>query len=206
MGPRSHCNAMVAPALPVPPRAPGTTVGPSSWIRDGTINPDLKYLSDAHRLEVYKGVAEATRLLHAHGYLVICVTNQSGIERGFYTVEDVERIHTRVNEILVREGGRIDAFYYCPHAPETGCRCRKPGTELFERAAAAFSLEMAASAIIGDRPLDMEAGQRLGLLTVLVPSLGHDPEVALEMRTRGVRADRTALSFRQAAAHLLARG
>ncbi len=174
--------------------------------RDGTVNPDLRYLSDAHRLEVYRGVAEATRLLHSHGYLVICVTNQSGIERGFYTLEDVERIHARVNEILAKEGGGIDAFYYCPHAPETGCRCRKPGTELFERATAAFSLDLGASAIIGDRSLDIEAGQRLGLLTVLVPSAGHDAEVAREMRDRGLRSDRMALSFRQAAAHVMARG
>lgn len=197
---------MTVDAGPAPPR-PSQHHRRAVFVdRDGTINPDLKYLSDAHRLEVYKGVAEATRLLHAHGYLVVCVTNQSGIERGFYTVEDVERIHARVNEILAKDGGGIDAFYYCPHAPETGCRCRKPGTELFERATSAFALDLSASAIIGDRSLDMEAGKRLGLLTVLVPSPGHELEVAREMRERGLVADRMALSFRQAAAHLLARG
>src|SRR5579863_24989 len=206
MGTRSHVGDMGGPVV-APPSPPTRHRRRAVFVdRDGTINPDLRYLSDAHRLEVYKGVAEATRLLHAHGYLVLCVTNQSGIERGFYTVEDVERIHTRVNEILAKEGGGIDAFYYCPHAPETGCRCRKPGTELFERAASAFSLDLPACAMIGDRSLDMEAGQRLGLLTVLVPSPGHEVTVDQEMVERGVRADRRALSFRQAAAHLLARG
>jgi D-glycero-D-manno-heptose 1,7-bisphosphate phosphatase len=196
---------MEAPGASLPPRSPAHRR--AVFVdRDGTINPDLRYLADAQRLEVYRGVAEATRLLHAHGYLVICVTNQSGIERGFYTVEDVERIHARVNEILRREGGGVDAFYYCPHAPETGCQCRKPGTELFLRAAQAFSLDMAAGAIIGDRSLDIEAGERLGLLTVLVPSAGHDGEVQREMQQRGLRADRVALSFRQAVAHVLARG
>jgi len=197
---------MQAAAASTPPRLPGRHRRAVFVDRDGTVNPDLRYLADAHRLEVYRGVAEATRLLHLHGYLVICVTNQSGIERGFYTVEDVERIHARVNEILRPQGGGIDVFYYCPHAPETHCRCRKPGTELFERAQASFSIDMAASAIIGDRSLDIEAGHRLGLLTILVPSPGHETEVGREMDERGLRADRLAASFRQAAAHLLARG
>lgn len=174
--------------------------------RDGTINPDLRYLADASRLEVYKGVAEAIRLLRAHGYVVVCVTNQSGIERGFYTVEDVERIHRRVNEILAPEGAKIDAFYYCPHAPETGCRCRKPGTELFERAERDLHLMRGGSAVIGDRVLDIEAGERLGLLTLLVASPGHDDEVAREVVARGVRPDLTAPSMRAAAARLLSVG
>ena len=174
--------------------------------RDGTINPDLRYLADASRLEVYRGVAEAIRLLHAHGYAVVCVTNQSGVERGFYTVEDVERIHRRVNEILAPEGARVDAFYYCPHAPETGCACRKPGTELFERAERDLHLARAGSAMIGDRTLDIEAGERLGLLTVLVAASGHESDVAREVAERGVRPDITAPSMRAAAARLLAIG
>jgi D-glycero-D-manno-heptose 1,7-bisphosphate phosphatase len=174
--------------------------------RDGTVNPDLRYLKDAERLEVFRGVAEAVRLLHLHGYLVVCVTNQSGIERGFYTADDVERIHRRVNEILRPEGAAIDAFYYCPHAPETGCRCRKPGTELFERAEADFRIVRAGSAIIGDRGLDIEAGDGLGLLTALVPSPGHAEEVDREMRARGIRPDIVAPSMRAAAARILAIG
>lgn len=174
--------------------------------RDGTINPDLRYLSDASRLEVYRGVAEAIRLLRAHGYLVVCVTNQSGIERGFYTAEDVERIHHRVNEILAVEGARVDAFYYCPHAPDAGCACRKPGTELFERAERELHLARGGSAVIGDRAIDIEAGERLGLLTILVASPGHESEVAREIGARNVRPDLSAPSMRAAAARLLAIG
>jgi histidinol-phosphate phosphatase family protein len=174
--------------------------------RDGTVNPDLRYLKDADRLEVFRGVAEAVRLLHQHGYLVVCVTNQSGIERGFYSVEDVERIHRRVNEILRGEAASIDAFYYCPHAPETGCRCRKPGTELFERAERDLGIVRSGSAIIGDRGLDIEAGDRLGLLTALVPSPGHEEEVDQELHARGVRPDLVAPTMRAAAARILAIG
>ena len=174
--------------------------------RDGTVNPDLRYLKDAERLEVFRGVAEAVRLLHQHGYLVVCVTNQSGIERGFYTVQDVERIHRRVNEILRTEAAAIDAFYYCPHASETGCRCRKPGTELFERAERDLGIVRSGSAIIGDRGLDIEAGNRLGLLTALVPSPGHQAEVDQELHVRGVRPDILAPTMRAAAARILAIG
>jgi D-glycero-D-manno-heptose 1,7-bisphosphate phosphatase len=174
--------------------------------RDGTINPDLKYLADASRLEVFRGVAEAIRLLRAHGFVVVCITNQSGVERGFYTTEDVERIHVRVNEILAREGTRVDAFYYCPHAPERGCACRKPGTELFERAERDLGLARAGSAVIGDRTLDVEAGERLGLLTILVPSPGHEEEADPSAGSARVRPDLTARSMRAAAARLLAVG
>ncbi len=174
--------------------------------RDGTLNPDLHYLADAARLEVYRGVAEGLRLLRAHGYLVVCVTNQSGIERGFYTEDEVARIHARLNEILEREGTRVDAFYYCPHAPEAGCACRKPGVGLFEQAERDLAIDRAGSALVGDRSLDIEAGTRLGLFTVLVPSRGHEREIARELGERQLAADVVAPSFRAAACHILAHG
>jgi D-glycero-D-manno-heptose 1,7-bisphosphate phosphatase len=174
--------------------------------RDGTINPDLKYLREAERLEVYRGVIEGIRLLKAHGYLVLCVTNQSGIERGLYTEEDVARIHARANEILGRGGVSVDRFYYCPHAPETRCECRKPGTKLFRDAARDFGVAWGPSAMIGDRVLDVEAGERLGLLTVLVPSRGHRREVLAEFEGRARPADLVAPSFYAAATRILHRG
>ena len=174
--------------------------------RDGTINPDLKYLSDAARLEVFRGVADGIRLLRAHGYLVLCVTNQSGIERGFYSEGEVRRIHQRVNEILHRRGTKVDAFYYCPHAPETGCACRKPGIELFQRAEREWGISFAGSAIIGDRPMDVEAGETLGLLTAVVPPPGEGAALEAELRQRHVVPDIRAQSFWGAAMRILAIG
>ncbi|MFY9717582.1 MAG: HAD family hydrolase [Thermoplasmata archaeon] len=174
--------------------------------RDGTLNPDLHYLKDADRLEVFSGVGEALRLARAQGWLVLCVTNQSGIERGFYTEEDVHRIHERLNAILAPAGGRIDAFYYCPHAPEHGCRCRKPGTELFERAQREWSVDFARSAMIGDRVIDTEAGQKLGLRTALVRWPLHAREVDAEFRAHGVTPEIVAESFAEAVRQLLSRG
>ncbi|MCI4370417.1 MAG: HAD family hydrolase [Thermoplasmata archaeon] len=174
--------------------------------RDGTLNPDLHYLSEAARVEVFRGVAEGLRLLRSHGYLAVCVTNQSGIERGFYSDADVRAIHARVNTILAAEGTTVDRFYFCPHAPDSHCRCRKPGVELFERAQSDLGVEFATSAIVGDRSLDIEAGERLGLLTVLVPPPGHGAAVAEEIRATGVRPDVVAPSFFAAARRILNRG
>jgi D-glycero-D-manno-heptose 1,7-bisphosphate phosphatase len=174
--------------------------------RDGTLNPDLHYLKDAERIELFRGVGNALSLARAHGFLTICVTNQSGVERGLYADADVERIHARLNELLVPHRARIDAFYYCPHAPEHGCACRKPGTLLFERARDAWDLDLGSSAIIGDRGLDIEAGHRLGMLTALVPRPGLEQAAEEELAERGVRADVTASTFANATLRILARG
>ncbi len=194
---------------PAPAPAPGPSGGPRRAVfvdRDGTLNPDLHYLKEAERLEVYEGVSDGLRLLRAHGYLVVCVTNQSGIERGFYTAEDVERIHARLNRLLGAGGAAVDRFYYCPHAPESHCACRKPGTELFERAARDLGIAFPPSAIIGDRGLDVAAGERLGLLTVLVPSRGHRDEVLREAEAAPPMPDLVAPSFYEAAVRILHRG
>jgi D-glycero-D-manno-heptose 1,7-bisphosphate phosphatase len=174
--------------------------------RDGTLNPDLHYLRDAGRLELFRGVGDALRLAREHGQVVVCVTNQSGIDRGLYTAEDVERIHRRLNELLAPHGARVDAFYYCPHAPERGCACRKPGTELFERATADLQLDLGSSALVGDRLVDVEAGRRLGLLTAVVRTPGHEELVDRELADAHVVPDLAADSFRGAVARLLARG
>ena len=174
--------------------------------RDGTLNPDLHYLREAERLEILHGVGDGLRWLREHGYVVVCVTNQSGIERGFYTEEDVHRIHRRVNEILKPRRAAVDAFYYCPHAPERGCACRKPGVELFRRAEKDLALDLAASAIVGDRALDVEAGERLGLLTAAVPHRSGHAAFRRELASAGVEPDIFASTFAGAAVRILARG
>jgi histidinol-phosphate phosphatase family protein len=174
--------------------------------RDGTLNPDLHYLKDADRLEVFRGVGAALALAKQHGYLVVCVTNQSGVERGFYSRDDVERIHRRLNDILQPSEGTIDAFYYCPHAPERGCACRKPGTLLFEEARRDWNIDFGSSAIIGDRNLDIEAGHRLGLFSVFVPNPSHPDSFGTEFPRGAVSPDLVAGSFAEAVDRILARG
>jgi D-glycero-D-manno-heptose 1,7-bisphosphate phosphatase len=174
--------------------------------RDGTLNPDLHYLKDAGRLELCRGVGNALSLARDHGYLVVCVTNQSGIERGFYTSDDVDRIHVRLNELLRPYHTQVDAFYFCPHAPQTGCSCRKPGTGLFEQAQKDWNIDFATSAVIGDMAIDVEAGRKLGLLAAHVPPFGHAAAARAELRAQGCSADIEADSFVQAVFRVLARG
>jgi len=174
--------------------------------RDGTLNPDLHYLKDADRLELFRGVGDALALARRHGYRIICVTNQSGIDRGLYTREDVERIHHRLNELLRPSQTAVDAFYYCPHAPERKCACRKPGTLLFEEARRDWNVDFAGSAIVGDRRLDIEAGHRLGLLTALVPGRNHGAATAAEFAHDTLRPEIVADSFENAVFRILARG
>lgn len=174
--------------------------------RDGTLNPDFRYLAEAERLELFRGVGQALWLARAHGYLIICVTNQSGVSRGLYSSEVVEEIHRRLNDLLAPEHAAVDAFYYCPHAPEDRCGCRKPGTDLFQRARSDWQIDFATSAIIGDRALDVQAGDRLGLLTAVVPPPGAIEVVEAELRAEGVRPEIRASSFFGAVARILARG
>ncbi len=174
--------------------------------RDGTLNPDFHYLKDAERLELFRGVIEGIRLLRDHGYAVVCVTNQSGIERGFYTEENVARIHARLSAILARGGAAIDRFYFCPHAPERGCDCRKPRTRLFRDAARELGIDWAPSAIIGDRVLDIEAGESLGLLTALVPDRTNRGLALQEFGPKSPAPDLVAPSFYAAALAILHRG
>jgi D-glycero-D-manno-heptose 1,7-bisphosphate phosphatase len=189
---------------PARDRAPGRS--PAIFTdRDGTLGPDLHYLREAERFELFRGVGGAIRRAHEAGFLVICVTNQSGIERGLYTAEDVERIHDRVNQLLRASDTRIDAFYYCPHAPESHCACRKPGTLLFEQAQKEWDLELPRSAIIGDRKIDIEAGRRLGLWTALVPNLARPLEEAQEFPAGAAPPDLRAESFADAVARILSR-
>lgn len=137
--------------------------------RDGTINRDVHYLSDPNGLELYPTVAEGIRLLNDAGFLVVVVTNQSGITRGLFTLETLDAIHCRLLEKLAEAGARVDAFYYCPHHPDDGCNCRKPRTGLLQRAVADHGIDPSVSFFMGDRMMDVEAGQGIGCRTVLVP-------------------------------------
>jgi histidinol-phosphate phosphatase family protein len=174
--------------------------------RDGTLMPDFHYLADPDATELARGVGDALRLLRQHGYLVICVTNQSGIGRGLFTAETVHQIHRRLNEKLRAYRASVDAFYFCPHLPEDHCDCRKPGTKLFHQAAEDWGIDFPPSALVGDRSADIEAGTTLGLFTVLVPEVAHTALVDRELAERHVRPDVRVSNFGVAAAAILHRG
>ncbi len=134
--------------------------------RDGTINVDTGYLHEPEKLRFIKGVPELIQRYRAEGYLIIVITNQSGIARGLYTLKQMEQLHAIMNDRLRREfGTQIDAFYYCPHLPEiTGeCRCRKPKPGLFLDAMKDFNIDMSQSISIGDSLRDEQASRAAGV-------------------------------------------
>jgi len=136
--------------------------------RDGTINEEMDYLSSAEDFRLLPRTAAAVRLLRGHGLLVIVVTNQSGVARGYFTEEDVAAIHERMRRDLARARTRVDAVYSCLHHPDDGCACRKPGTLLFQQAAQDLCLDLSASYFVGDKLSDILPGQSLGGGTILV--------------------------------------
>lgn len=138
--------------------------------RDGTIVVERYYLSDPAGVELVPGVAPALRRLQEAGWALAIVTNQSGIARGLYSEEDFRAVQARVEELLAREGVRIDRVGYCPHHPDfTGpCECRKPGTQLFRRIAEELGIDFASSVFIGDRVKDVLPARELGGRAFLV--------------------------------------
>ena len=132
--------------------------------RDGTLIEDRDYLSDPAGIRLLPGAAQAIARLNAAGMTVIGVTNQSGIARGYFGVEDYHRVASRLDELLAENGARVDAWYYCPHGPETApaCDCRKPLPGMFEKAAREHHLDLARSFFVGDRSRDLVAGIAAG--------------------------------------------
>jgi histidinol-phosphate phosphatase family protein len=106
--------------------------------------------------------------LSAMGLGLVVVTNQSGIARGYFDEARLERVHLRMRELLAPSGVFLDAIYHCPHQPEDRCMCRKPLTGLVERASVELGFDPTECFVIGDKPCDVELGQRMGAKTFLV--------------------------------------
>ena len=139
--------------------------------RDGTIIEDRHYLSRPEEVKLLPGAADAIARINAQVIPVIVVTNQSGIARGIFTVEDHKRVTQRLDDLLREHGAHLDASYFCPHAPEDGCDCRKPGTLLFRQAAHDHpEINLARALYLGDKLRDLEPGLTLGGDAVLIPS------------------------------------
>jgi histidinol-phosphate phosphatase family protein len=136
--------------------------------RDGTIAPDVPYCSHAEDFQLYPEAGLAIKLLKENGFKVIVITNQSGIARGYFTEETLGKIHNKLRNELKRCHTELDAIYYCPHHPDDGCECRKPDTALFIKAAKDNNIDYKSSFVIGDMPLDIIAGEKMGCKTVLI--------------------------------------
>jgi len=144
--------------------------------RDGTLVEERNYLSDPEALALSQGAAEGLRRLQSLGVGLVVVTNQSAIGRGLFDETRLDEIHARLSEMLAAEGIVLDGIYVCPHSPEAGCECRKPGTALLDRAGRELGFDPAESFVIGDKASDIELGRRAGATTILVRT-GYGAEV-----------------------------
>jgi D-glycero-D-manno-heptose 1,7-bisphosphate phosphatase len=140
--------------------------------RDGTLNVEKDYLHKWQDWAWIPGAVDAIKRLNAAGYLVIVTSNQAGIARGYYRDAEVLDLHQHVDEDLTAQGGRIDAYYYCPHHPEHGevreCECRKPEPGMLLEAAREHDIDLSRSFMIGDKASDVEAGLAAGVIPILV--------------------------------------
>lgn len=123
--------------------------------RDGTINKDFGYVYRLDQLEILPMVACGIALMREKGYLIIVVTNQSGIARGYYTIEQAITFNQKLNDKLKEEGAQFDAVYMCPHGVDDNCDCRKPNIGLFQKAVNDFNIDLSNSYCFGDRVRDI---------------------------------------------------
>lgn len=141
--------------------------------RDGTINSNRGhyYIWRKEDLLLNPGVIETLTELKLRGYLLIVITNQGGVSKGEYGMEDVELLHTHLRSMLEEQGVILDEIYYCPHHSNLErCLCRKPLPLMIEKAMARFHIDPAQSWMVGDAPRDIEAGKAAGLQTILIES------------------------------------
>lgn len=156
--------------------------------RDGTIAKDVPYCKDPSQIELFKDVPKSLAKLRAAGYMVIIVTNQSGIGRGLVTEEELVKVHERLISEIRAGGGDVDDIMFCPHHPDDHCSCRKPEIGLGEMAVVKYGINPKESYIIGDTDKDMGFGDKMGLKGSILVSEKKSFEDAVEEILRDNRS------------------
>lgn len=132
--------------------------------RDGTINKDCPYCSDPDDLVLYEDTVRLIKQYKNNGYLVIVITNQSGIARGYFTEDQLRKFNGKMVDELAKRGAEIDDIYYCPHHPDDKCDCRKPNTGMVKRAVKDHDILLSQSIMVGDRDdTDGQLARNLGI-------------------------------------------
>ena len=138
--------------------------------RDGTLNLDSGYVGSLEAFSIFPDCGQALAQLNRAGLLVIVVTNQSGIARGYFSHQDLERIHEKLRVDMQSHGAWIDDILVCAHHPDDGCQCRKPQTGMLEEASRRYGVDLARSYMVGDKVVDMLLANRVGAKGILVLS------------------------------------
>ncbi|MBL8180491.1 MAG: HAD family hydrolase [Blastocatellia bacterium] len=133
--------------------------------RDGTLIKEVNFLSRVEDLEIYEFTLGSLRSLKNAGFALVVTTNQSGIGRGIYTEDDMHSIHREMDKRLE---GLIDGYYFCPHLPDEGCKCRKPGTGMLDSACVDLGLTTDGSWMVGDKRIDIETAIAANIRSAMV--------------------------------------
>ena len=138
--------------------------------RDGTLIVEKEYLSDPEGVELLSGVIEGMNILKDLGYRFVVITNQSGIARGYYSIDDCYRVNERLSKLLKQSDIKIDKYYICPHHPEFSgkCNCRKPDTGLLNNAIDELFINTHTSFFVGDKCSDILCGQKKNIKSVMI--------------------------------------
>jgi len=156
--------------------------------RDGVIIEQVEYIRDPADVKLIPGAADALRLIHMSGFLAVVVSNQSGIARKKFTLDELMNVQARMDELLAGQGEKIDGFYFCPHDPHVDvCPCRKPKPGMILQAARELGIDVFASFMIGDRPADVETGVNAGCRDCAMVLTGYGEGTAAVARERGYR-------------------
>ena len=136
--------------------------------RDDTIAKDVPYCNRPEDMVLFEGVPGSIAKLNKAGYLVIIITNQSGVSRGKFTEKDLTAIHKKMVKDIENGGGRIDDIFHCPHHPDDGCGCRKPAAGMGIAAISKHEINTRASFMIGNSDADMDFGKAIGCTSIRV--------------------------------------
>ncbi|MCH7615947.1 MAG: HAD family hydrolase [Nitrospinae bacterium] len=147
--------------------------------RDGTLNPDTSYIKTSGEFVLFPDAVTAVKRCNDAGILVLVVTNQSGLARGYFSQADLDGIHRCLREQLRDGGAWIDDIFICPHHPDDGCQCRKPNPGMIEQAMARYPIDLAKSYVVGDKSIDVELAAKTHVKGLLVTT---GPTSAEELR------------------------
>ena len=141
--------------------------------RDGVINKEVNYLHKISDFEFIEGIFEALTYFQELGYVIIIITNQSGISRGYYTENDYKILTLWMLEQLKEKGNKILDIFHCPHDPKLNCDCRKPKPGMINQAIKKYNIDIENSWMIGDKETDIQAAHAAGIQNTILVRSGH---------------------------------
>jgi D-glycero-D-manno-heptose 1,7-bisphosphate phosphatase len=153
--------------------------------RDGTIIEEKNYLADPDQVVLLEGATAGLRAMARHNLPLVVISNQSGVGRGYFSLDQARAVELRLKDMLAREGIFIAGWYMCPHAPEAACDCRKPAPGMIKAAVHDLDVEPGRSFVIGDKRCDIDLAAAVGAGGILVTT-GHGQKDADYARAQDV--------------------